>query len=68
MRDISLSELTDGYSLAVRIEGQEYHFGELPIAALGRLQTFIERELPNPFDAIKLLCLRRPPLMLPSER
>jgi hypothetical protein len=54
MRDISLSELTDGYSLAVRIEGQEYHFGELPIAALGRLQTFIERELPNPFDAIKL--------------
>jgi hypothetical protein len=53
MRDVSLSELTDGYSLSMNIEGREYRFGELTIAALGRLQTFIERELPNPFDAIK---------------
>jgi hypothetical protein len=53
MRNISLSELTDGYTLSLCLEGQEYHFSELPIAALGRLQAFIERELPNPFDVIK---------------
>jgi hypothetical protein len=53
MREISLSELTDGYSLALEIEGQKYRFGELSIAALGRLQTFIERELPDPFQAMK---------------
>jgi len=51
--ELTLDQLTDAPQLTVSIAGREYQFGELPLDALGRLQAWIKRAVPNPIDAVK---------------
>jgi hypothetical protein len=48
-----LDQLDDRPELTVRIGGEDYHFSEVPIAALAGLQSWIRAHVPHPLDAIK---------------
>lgn len=48
-----LTKLTDEPELAIIINGRLYHFSELPIAAIARLQTWVRANIPHPVDSLK---------------
>lgn len=50
---IGLAEALDEPTLSVTIAGREYHFSELPLAQKAKLQSWIQRKVPNPMEAIK---------------
>lgn len=50
---LSLIELDDRPELTATIGGREYHFGELPLEQLARLDAFLRRTVPHPVQAIR---------------
>lgn len=45
--------MTDEPELTVTIGGRPYQFSELPVAALGRLQTWLRANTPHPVDSLR---------------
>ncbi len=47
---LTLTELADAPELSVTIGGQLFHFSELPLERLARLQSYINRTVPDPWQ------------------
>jgi hypothetical protein len=50
---LDLTELTDEPDLTVTIGGEPYHFSELPIGSLAKLQSWIKANVPDPLVALR---------------
>lgn len=53
---MDLTQLTGAPELTVTLGGRHYHFSELPLESLGRLQAYIRRTVPDPFEHARAKC------------
>lgn len=53
--DPTLDRLAGQPELSLEINGRRYHFSELPIESLARLQSWVKDHVPNPLEAVKPL-------------
>jgi hypothetical protein len=52
-RRLDLTELTDEPELTVQIGGKTFHFSELPIGSLAKLQAWIKANVPDPLVTLR---------------
>jgi hypothetical protein len=50
---LDLTELTDEPELTVQIGGKTFHFSELPIGSLAKLQAWIKANMPDPLVTLR---------------
>jgi hypothetical protein len=50
---LDLTELTDEPEFSATIGGKTYHFSELPIGSLAKLQSWIKANVPDPLVALR---------------